>query len=70
MSQISATDPNVEEYWFFCQKWFDADKGDRQIVRELLPTDARGNILSDRQGKQNCSFIIDSVTVGFPRGPI
>lgn len=48
MSQISAKDPNVEEYWFFCQQWLDASKGDRQTVRELLPTDENGNRLSDQ----------------------
>lgn len=51
LSQISATDPNVEEYWFFCQQWLDKDSGDHAIVRELLPTDERGTPLSDRIGK-------------------
>ena len=51
MSQISARDPNIEEYWFFCQQWLDAGQGDRQTVRELLPTDENGRSLSNLQGK-------------------
>jgi hypothetical protein len=54
LSQISEKDANVEEYWFFCQKWFDAKKGDRQTVRELLPTDQQGKMLSDQQGSTIC----------------
>lgn len=49
LSQLSAKDSNVEEYWFFCQQWLDASKGDRQTFRELLPTDENGNPLSDQQ---------------------
>ncbi|CAF4048737.1 unnamed protein product, partial [Rotaria sordida] len=49
LSQISATDPNVEEYWFVCRQWFDKSSGDKTTVRELLPTDEQGNVLSDRQ---------------------
>ena len=49
LSQLSAKDSNVEEYWFFCQQWLDASKGDRQTFRELLPTDENGNPLSDHQ---------------------
>lgn len=51
LSQISATDPNVEEYWFVCRQWFDKGAGDRQTIRELLPTDPDGKPLSDRNGK-------------------
>jgi hypothetical protein len=51
LSQISASDPNVEEYWFVCRQWFDKGAGDRQTIRELLPTDEQGNPLSDRNGK-------------------
>ncbi len=50
LSQISTTDPNIEEYWFVCRQWFDKHKGDKQTIRELLPTDADGNILSNRNG--------------------
>lgn len=50
LSQISAKDPNIEEYWFVCQKWFDSSEGDKQTVRDLLPTDENGNVLSSRQG--------------------
>ncbi|CAF4587849.1 unnamed protein product [Rotaria sp. Silwood1] len=48
LSQISATDPNVEEYWFVCRQWFDKSSGDKATVRELLPTDEQGNPLADR----------------------
>ncbi len=41
------SDPNVEEYWFVCQKWFDKHIGDEQTIRELLPTDEQGNILGN-----------------------
>lgn len=51
LSQISATDSNVEEYWFVYPQWYDKSAGDKQTVRELLPTDDKGNILSDRTGK-------------------
>ncbi len=51
LSQISATDRNFEEYWFVCRQWFDKDRGDRQTIRELLPTDAEGNILNGEHGK-------------------
>ena len=55
-SQISATDPNVEEYWFVCRKWFDKSAGDKQFVRELLPTDPDGNPLSNQQGKISINY--------------
>ncbi|CAF2355156.1 unnamed protein product [Rotaria sp. Silwood2] len=48
LSQISATDPNVEEYWFVCRQWFDKSSGDKATVRELLPTDEQGNPLANR----------------------
>ncbi len=50
LSQISESDPNVEEYWFVCQKWFDKHAGDKQTIRELLPTDKEGHILSNQNG--------------------
>lgn len=51
LSQISTTDRNVEEYWFVYPQWYDKNSGDKQTVRELLPTDEQGNILSNRTGK-------------------
>ncbi|CAF0768261.1 unnamed protein product, partial [Didymodactylos carnosus] len=47
-SKISLSDPNVEEYWFVVNQWFDNSKGDRQTIRELLPTDETGDTVSDR----------------------
>jgi hypothetical protein len=44
LSQISAVDPNIEEYWFFCRDWLNKKNG---TVKELLPTDEHGNPLSD-----------------------
>jgi hypothetical protein len=55
LSQISAVDPNIEEYWFFCRDWLDKKHG---TVRELLPTDEQGNVLSDRNGKIQILFVI------------
>ena len=51
LSQISSSDPKVEEYWFVYPQWYDKDSGDKQTVRELLPTDEQGKILSNRTGK-------------------
>jgi hypothetical protein len=56
LSQISASDPNIEEYWFVKPQWYDKSSGDRQTVRELLPTDEHGNPLGDRNGTIACSF--------------
>ena len=33
----------TEDYWFFCNQWFARSEGDKQLVRELIPTDERGN---------------------------
>jgi hypothetical protein len=41
----------VEEYWFVCQQWFDVGSGDKQTIRELLPTDEYGVRLGDQHGK-------------------
>ena len=32
----------TEDYWFFCNQWFARSEGDKQIVRELIPTDEQG----------------------------
>lgn len=65
LSQISAVDPNVEEYWFFCQQWLDKSSGDKQTVRELLPTDENGNPLSDRDGKYQSLWVERSYFYNF-----
>ncbi|XP_048241483.1 lipoxygenase homology domain-containing protein 1-like isoform X2 [Haliotis rufescens] len=35
----------TEDYWFFVDRWFAKGEDDNQIVRELIPTDERGNRL-------------------------
>ena len=35
----------TEDYWFFCGQWFARSEGDKQIVRELIPTDEHGRPL-------------------------
>lgn len=37
----------VEDYYFFVNRWFAKDEDDRQIVRELTPTDAQGRPLNN-----------------------
>ncbi|XP_053384453.1 lipoxygenase homology domain-containing protein 1-like isoform X6 [Mercenaria mercenaria] len=32
----------TEDYWFLVDKWFARSEGDKQIVRELIPTDEKG----------------------------
>jgi hypothetical protein len=56
LSQLSASDPNIEEYWFVHPQWYDKSAGDRQTIRELLPTDEYGNVLSNRSG--NIEFFL------------
>jgi len=65
LSQISASDPSVEEYWFVCRQWFDKGSGDRQTIRELLPTDEQGNPLSDRNGKIFKYFVVKKTKILF-----
>ncbi|CAF2908011.1 unnamed protein product [Rotaria sp. Silwood2] len=49
-SQITSTsNPNVEEYWFICQQWFDKGQGDKQTIRELLPIHENRNTLSNQK---------------------
>jgi hypothetical protein len=33
------------DYWFFVNEWFATDEGDKQIIRELIPTDKDGKPL-------------------------
>lgn len=33
------------DYWFFVNDWFASDEGDKQIIRELTPTDKDGRPL-------------------------
>ncbi|KAL3842214.1 hypothetical protein ACJMK2_020253, partial [Sinanodonta woodiana] len=35
----------TEDYWFFVKKWFAKSEGDKEIVRELIPTDEHGKPL-------------------------
>ena len=42
----------IEEYWFICDRWLAKGEDDGKIVRELVPTDEKGNaIKSGLQGK-------------------
>ena len=48
----------TEDYWFFCGQWFARSEGDKQIVRELIPTDEHGRPL--RGGLEgDYSFLIN-----------
>lgn len=35
----------TEDYWFFVSQWFARGEGDGEIVREFIPTDAKGQPL-------------------------
>lgn len=35
----------TEDYWFLVQRWFARSEDDKQIVRELIPTDEKGRPL-------------------------
>lgn len=35
----------TEDYWFLVQQWFARSEGDKQIIRELIPTDEKGRPL-------------------------
>jgi hypothetical protein len=48
-SSLNADD-DVESYYFFVDKWFAKDEDDRQIVRELVPTDEHGRPLIGLDG--------------------
>jgi hypothetical protein len=41
---------DVEDYYFFVNRWFARDEDDKQIIRELLPTDADGRPLAGLEG--------------------
>ncbi|CAF0916712.1 unnamed protein product [Rotaria sordida] len=50
LKQINTSNPNVEEYWFICRQWFDKDQGDKQTIRELLPTIyEHDNVISNKK---------------------
>ena len=42
--------PEFEEYYFNVNNWLSKTDGDKQIVREVLATDADGNPLFDLDG--------------------
>lgn len=33
------------DYWFYVNRWFASDEDDKQIIRELIPTDKDGKPL-------------------------
>lgn len=35
----------TEDYWFLVSRWFARSEDDKQIVRELIPTDEKGRPL-------------------------
>lgn len=37
---------NIENYWFFVNRWFARSEDDGAIIRELLPTDETGKSLA------------------------
>lgn len=49
-SVISQEDGELENYYFFVNKWFAKDEDDGQIVRELIPTDQDGRPLIELDG--------------------
>lgn len=42
----------TDDYWFIVDRWFDTSEDDNKIVRELFPTDKKGNPLFVTEG--NC----------------
>ena len=44
--------PDVDNCFFLVNKWFDRKEDDRQIVREIVPTDENGRPLVVLDGKQ------------------
>lgn len=49
-SRESLKADDIEDYYFFVNRWFAKDEDDRQIVRELTPTDAQGRPLAGLEG--------------------
>ena len=45
-----SVDHEVEEYFFLVNRWFAKDEDDRQIVREVVPTDEKGRPLIELDG--------------------
>ncbi|XP_078332217.1 lipoxygenase homology domain-containing protein 1-like isoform X5 [Crassostrea virginica] len=44
------------DYWFYVNKWFASDEDDKQIVRELIPTDKDGKPL--RKALDDVEYIV------------
>lgn len=49
-SRESLNQTELEDYYFFVNRWFAKDEDDKQIVRELAPTDAEGRPLIQLDG--------------------
>jgi hypothetical protein len=43
--------PELEDYYFFVNRWFAKDEDDKQIIRELMPTDENGRQLVKLHGR-------------------
>lgn len=54
---------DITEYWFFVNRWFDTSEDDKQIERELIPTDEKGNPIQSPTG---IIFISSSVNFTLP----
>lgn len=46
-ASIRSATPDIEEYYFKINNWFSRTDGDKQLVREILASDADGNPLYD-----------------------
>ncbi|XP_071157260.1 uncharacterized protein [Mytilus edulis] len=46
----------TDDYWFIVDRWFDTSEDDNKIVRELFPTDKKGNPL----------FVMEEKTMNIP----
>lgn len=55
----------MENYYFFVNRWFARDEDDKQIVRELIPTDEQGRPLAG--GIEEIPYEV-KVTTGDKRG--
>ena len=52
-STVSVDQPELENYYFVVNRWFAKDEDDKQIVRELISTDEKGNPLIEIEGILN-----------------
>lgn len=43
------------DYWFYVNRWFASDEDDKQIIRELIPTDKDGKPLRKALDGRNLS---------------